>query len=472
MINNNYRIEKDSLGEIKVPLKAYWGAQTQRAIQNFPVSGLRFPRPFIRALGMLKYSACMANMELSLLEKHLGKVILEASKEVIEGKLDSHFPLDIFQTGSGTSTNMNANEVIANRANQLLGEKLGSKKPVHPNDHVNMGQSSNDVIPTCIHISATEEIENVLLPNLEKLKKVLEKKSKEFDRVVKVGRTHYQDATPIRLGQEFSGYAVMIEHGIKRIKNAEKNLSELALGGTAVGTGINTHPNFASLAIARINELTSLHFMEAKNHFEAQGSRDAVVETSSSLKVVSISMMKIANDIRFMSSGPRCGIGEIILPEVQPGSSIMPGKINPVIPEAVCQVTAQIIGNDTAISLCGMGGHLELNLMMPLMAYNLLQSIRLLSSASVIFAERCISGIKPDHKRIRQMIDKSIALCTVLSPIIGYDVAAKIAEEAYKSGKTVYEIVSEKKLFSEEELQKIFDPVKMTENKWSGDKTC
>lgn len=457
-----FRIEKDSMGELRVPQIAYWGPETQRAIENFPISGLRFPRIFLRALGIIKMAAAQTNMELGLLERKLGTAILQAAREVLEGNFDDQFALDIFQTGSGTSTNMNANEVIAHRANQILGGKIGDKKPIHPNDHVNLGQSSNDVIPSTLHIAAWEGIQKDLLPALKTLQKALEKKAREFNSVMKIGRTHLQDATPIRLGQEFSGYASMVNHGVRRIENLRRNLSELALGGTAVGTGINSHPRFAGLVIKRINQTTGLAFREAENHFEAQGARDAVVEASSALKALSTSLWKIANDIRWLGSGPRCGIGEILIPPVQPGSSIMPGKVNPVIPEAICQVVAQVMGNDLTVAIAGMSGNFELNVMMPVMAYNLLQSIRLLSIASSVFTEKCVNGLKADKERCREMIEKSLAMVTALSPRIGHDRAAEIAKEAYRTGRTIREVAIQKGVLPARELEKILDPWRMT----------
>lgn len=463
MQNEGFRIETDSMGEMKVPASAYYGAQTARAIENFPISGIRFPRQFIRAMGMIKLSAAQANMELGLLKKKIGQAITKAAKEVIEGKLDEQFVLDIFQTGSGTSTNMNTNEVIGNRANEILGGKIGDKKPVHPNDHVNMGQSSNDVIPTAIHVSALEATKKTLLPALRKLHKALDKKAKEFDNIVKIGRTHLQDATPIRLGQEFSGYASQVEHGIRRIENVKNHLSELAIGGTAVGTGINTHPKFGALVAKNLSKMTGINFREAENHFEAQAAKDAVVETSGALKTVAVSLMKIANDLRWLGSGPRCGIGELIIPPVQPGSSIMPGKVNPVMAESVTQVAAQVIGNDAAITIGGQSGNFELNVMMPVMAYNLLQSIMILSNVSNAFTDKCVVGIKADKKRCEEMIEKSLAMCTVLAPIIGYDAAAKLAKEAYETGKTVRQVALEKKILPEDELNRVLDPWSMTE---------
>ena len=453
----------DSMGEMRVPEDAYWGAETQRAIENFSISDLRFPRRFLRALGMLKKASAIANMELALLRKELGEAIALAAQEVVEGKLDNQFMVDIFQTGSGTSTNMNANEVIASRANEILGGQIGDKKPVHPNDHVNLGQSSNDIIPSSMHIAAIEGIQRDLLPALKDLQSSLEEKAKEFDRVLKIGRTHLQDATPIRLGQEFSGYASMVKHGICRVENTGKHLAELAIGGTAVGTGMNTHPKFAGLVVEKINEITGMTFREAENHFEAQGAKDAVVEASSALKTLAVSLMKIANDIRWLGSGPRCGIGEILLPEVQPGSSMMPGKVNPVIPEALCQVAAEVIGNDATIALGGLSGNFELNVMMPVMTHNLLHSISLLTNASLLFSQKCIHGLKANEPRCREMIERSLAMVTALSPHIGYDAAAKIAREAYESGKTVREVALEKRVVPEGVLEKILDPWRMTE---------
>ena len=463
MTGGRFRIESDSMGQMKVPEEAYWGPETQRGVENFPISNLRFPRRFLRALGMLKKASAAANMELGLMPKELGEAISLAAQEVMEGKFDDQFVLDIFQTGSGTSTNMNANEVIGHRANEILGGKIGDKKPVHPNDHVNLGQSSNDIIPSSIHMAALEAIQRDLLPALSSLQNILEEKAREFDRVVKIGRTHLQDATPIRLGQEFSGYASMVQHGIRRLENASRHLAELAIGGTAVGTGINTHPQFAGLVVEKINQMTGIPFREAENHFEAQGAKDAVVEASSALKTLAVSLMKIANDIRWLGSGPRCGIGEILLPEVQPGSSIMPGKVNPVIPEALCQVAAQVIGNDATIAIGGMSGNFELNVMMPVMAYNLLQSISLLTNGSLLFAQKCVRGLKANEGRCREMIEKSLAMVTALTPHIGYDAAARIAREAYESGKTVREVALEKQVLPEEKLEKILDPWRMTE---------
>ena len=450
------------MGEVQVPGNALYGAQTQRAAENFPISNLRFPREFIRALGLIKLSAARANMDLGLLEKKIGDAIVKASQEVIDGKLDEHFVLDIFQTGSGTSTNMNANEVISNRAIQILGGVVGSKKPVHPNDHVNMGQSSNDVIPSAMHVAAMETIERSLIPALRKLQRSLAAKAKEFDSIVKIGRTHLQDATPVRLGQEFGGYARQMQLGIRRLEKLRDTLEELPLGGTAVGTGINTHPKFAAKAIQHLSRLTNLKFREAEDHFEAQGAKDAIVEASGVLKTIAASLTKIANDIRWLGSGPRCGIGEIHLPETQPGSSIMPGKVNPVIAESVLMAAAQVIGNDLAVTIGGQAGVFELNVMMPVMAHNILESIRLLAASASNFADRCISGIDANRERCNEMVEKSLAMCTALAPEIGYDAAAAIAKESYKTGKTVREIAARKKILSPKRLNEILDPMRMT----------
>ena len=462
MSKDNFRIEKDSMGEMRVPADALYGAQTQRAVENFPISNLRFPREFVRAMGLIKLAAAKANMDLGQLDKKVGEAIANAAQEVIDGKLDSQFVLDIFQTGSGTSTNMNTNEVISNRAIQMLGGVVGSKKPVHPNDHVNMGQSSNDVIPTAMHVAALYVVERSLIPALRKLQSALEAKAKEFDSIVKIGRTHLQDATPVRLGQEFGGYARQVELGVRRLEKLRDTLGELPLGGTAVGTGINTDPAFPPAAILHLSRITGLQFAEAKNHFEAQGGKDAIVEASGALKTIAVSFTKIANDVRWLASGPRCGIGEIILPETQPGSSIMPGKVNPVIAESVLMVAAQVIGNDAAVTIAGQAGVFELNVMMPVMAHNVLESIRLLAASANNFADKCISGIAADVERCNDMIEKSLAMCTALAPEIGYDQAAAIAKESYKTGRTVREIALEKKILSADRLNEILDPLRMT----------
>ena len=456
------RIEKDSMGEMSVPNNAYYGAQTQRAFENFPVSDLKIPKPLIKALGIIKKSAAVVNHKLGYLPNDIKDAIVKASDEVINGKFDDQFIVDIFQTGSGTSSNMNANEIIANRASEILGGNIGDRFPVHPNDHVNFGQSSNDVFPTAIHISSNMEVENSLIPALENLLKSLTKKVNEFEQVLKIGRTHLQDATPITLGQEFSGYKKMIEKSILRLKKAQLPLAELAQGGTAVGTGINTHVQFGELIALEISNNSGMKFKEAENHFEAQSTQDSVVELSGTLKTISVSLSKIANDIRWLGSGPRAGIGELILPSVQPGSSIMPGKVNPVICESMIQSCAQVIGNDIAITLGGQGGIFELNLMLPLISHNLLQSIQILSNSIKIFTEKLIDDLKADEKKCLDYIEGSLAMCTSLAPIIGYDKAAKIAYNAYESGKTVREIALDEKVLSIEKLNELLDAKSMT----------
>jgi fumarate hydratase class II len=451
-----YRKEKDSLGTIEVPVDAYFGASTQRAVNNFPISSLRFHSSFIHSLALIKQCAAMVNHELGLLDKKISEPIVTSAKEIMEGKLKDQFVVDVFQTGSGTSTNMNVNEVIASRANEIVTGKKGGKFPVHPNDHVNLGQSSNDVIPSAIHISALTLIKKSLIPSLVGLKNNLSDKSVEFKDVKKIGRTHLQDAVPIFLGQAFSGYERQIALAIKRIETAQDHLAELALGGTAVGNGLNTHPDFAKKVILLISKHSKISFREAENHFEAQGAQDAAVETSSALKTMAVSLIKICNDIRWLASGPRCGLGEISIPSLQPGSSIMPGKINPVIPEAVIQVCAQVIGNDTTITVSGQAGNFELNVMLPVIAYNLLQSIDLLSSATKLLAGKCISGIRANKEKCAANIEKSLAMATYLVPHIGYDKAAVFAKKAYETGKTIIEIVREEKILSEKELEKIF----------------
>src|SRR2546430_1635559 len=448
------------MGEMQVPADAYYGASTQRAVLNFPISDLRFPRQFIRALGQIKQAAAQVNEELGTVDPQIAEAIVRAAQEVIDGKLDSHFVLDIFQTGSGTSTNMNANEVIANRAGELLGGSRGSRK-VHPNDHVNFGQSSNDVIPTAIHLAALLSIEHDLLPALHGLQQALEQKAEEFMPVVKTGRTHLQDATPIRLGQEFLGYAGQIERGMARVRHAQNELSEVALGGTAVGTGVNTHQDFAARVCQQLSELNGVKVRETRNHFQAQSTLDNIVETSGALNTLAVSLMKIANDIRWLGSGPRAGIGELDLPAVQPGSSIMPGKVNPVIAESVCMVCAQVMGNHTTITVAGQSGNFEINVMMPIIAYNLLQSIALLEAAVRNFSRQCITGLKATT-RGPEMVERGLAICTALAPVIGYDAAADISKEAYKTGKTVREVACERTRLSEEELARILDPAAMT----------
>ena len=459
---HKFRIEKDAMGEVQVPADAYYGAQTQRAVDNFPVSGIRFPEVFIRALGLIKKYAARVNEELGLLDPQLAGAIMAAADEVAGGKMDEQFVVDIFQTGSGTSTNMNANEVIATRANELLTGKRYASNPVHPNDHVNMGQSSNDVIPTAIHITALISVTKNLIPALEILYESLHKKSEAFDGIVKIGRTHLQDAVPIRLGQEFSGYAHQVKLGIKRLQAVKGSLSELALGGTALGTGLNTHREFGPRIVDLISHKTGCRFKEAENRFEAQAAQDAAVETSGALKTVAVSLLKIANDIRWLSSGPRCGLGEISIPALQPGSSIMPGKVNPVIPESVIQVAAQVIGNDMVITIGGQGGNFDLNVMLPVIAHNLLQSITILGSAAKIFAEKCINGIRANEERCRAFIENSLAMCTALAPVIGYEKAAAIARQAHATGKTVREVAMDEKVLPQTKLRELLDPLKMT----------
>jgi fumarate hydratase class II len=457
-----HRIERDSMGEVEVPRDALFGAQTRRALENFPISDLRKPRRFVEALGAIKLEAAVVNHELGLLDEELKDAIVQASEEVVEGELDNAFVLDVFQTGSGTSTNMNANEVISNRAIQLMGGAVGSKSPVHPNDHVNKGQSSNDVIPTAIHLAALVSIKGDLIPALEKLQRALEVKAREFDDVVKTGRTHLQDATPIRLGQEFQGYAGQIERGILRVRKAMDDLSEVALGGTAVGTGVNTHPEFASRVCERLSRRFGVEVRETENHFQAQSAMDGTVFASGALKTVAVSLMKIANDIRWLGSGPRAGIGEIALPEVQPGSSIMPGKVNPVIAESAAMVAAQVMGNDATITIAGQSGNFELNVMLPLIAYNLLQSLELLANAAENFTNQSVVGIQATE-RGPELVETGLMLATALAPEIGYDRAAEISKEAYKTGRTIREVAREKTDLSEEELDKLLDARKMTE---------
>jgi len=456
------RMERDTMGELAVPASAYYGVQTARAVENFPISDLRFPRSFIKAMGLIKHAAAKVNAALGLLDQKIAEAIFTSSREVIDGRWDHEFPVDIFQTGSGTSTNMNANEVIANRAAELLGGARGSKL-VHPNDHVNLGQSSNDVIPTAIHIAAIDGIERQLVPALSRLQRALAGKAREFETIVKIGRTHLQDATPVRLGQEFGGYARQIELGLERARHAQRVLREVALGGTAVGTGLNAHPEFARRVLAIVSQEIGCPFHEATNHFEAQSTQDSLVEASGAFRTIAVSLMKIANDVRWLGSGPRCGLGEIVLPETQPGSSIMPGKVNPVIAESVTMVAAQVIGNDVTITIGGQAGNFELLVMLPVMAHNLLQSIELLASAANNFSARCIEGIKADEERCRNFIEQSLAMCTGLAPEIGYDAAAKLAKEAYRTGKTVREIARAQKVLPEDRLTALLDPWRMTE---------
>jgi len=456
------RIEKDSMGEMEVPANALYGASTQRAVLNFPVSGMKFSKSFVEALGEIKWSAAQANTELSLLEKDISAAISEACLEVVSGKLYDQFVLDIFQTGSGTSTNMNANEVIATRSSQILSEKKGEKVKVHPNDHVNMSQSSNDVIPTAIHVSSTLAVVKKLIPALKDLAASLSKKGDEFKDVIKSGRTHLMDATPVTLGQEFYGYSAQIKNGISRLERSLVSMRELALGGTAVGTGINTPPDFSKKTIEYLNKRTGEKFVEAPNHFEAQGSRDAAVELAGQLNVIACSLMKIANDIRWLGSGPRCGLGELQLPEIQPGSSIMPAKVNPVISESVMMVCARVMGNSHTVSISGQHGNFELNVMLPVIGYTLLESIELLSNASLNFKNKCIDGIKANKEKCLEYAEKSLATCTSLAPKIGYDKAAQLAKQALKEDKTVRQVATEMKVLDEKELARVLDLHAMT----------
>ncbi|HSJ14197.1 MAG TPA: class II fumarate hydratase [Longimicrobiales bacterium] len=458
----SFRTERDSLGEMQVPEAALWGAQTQRAVENFPISGLRFPRAFIAALGEVKKAAAQTNAELSLLDAGIAESVIAACDEVIDGRLDEHFVLDIFQTGSGTSTNMNANEVIANRAVQLRGGAIGGRE-VHPNDHVNMGQSSNDVIPTAMQVAACVAIRRELIPALAQLHAALAAKARAFDPIVKSGRTHLMDATPVRLGQEFGGYAAQIALGIARIEAGLGDLAELPLGGTAVGTGINTHEQFAARAIARLSAATGIEFREAADHFERQATRDTVVYVHGALNTLAVSLMKIANDLRWLASGPRAGIAEITLPAIQPGSSIMPGKVNPVIPEAVTMVAAQVMGNQTTITVAGLGSYFELNVMMPVMAHALEQSIMLLARAAAVFAEKCIDGITVNEERCRELLEGNLSLATALAPGIGYDEAATIAKIAFRENKTARQVAGERQVLPPAELERVLDARAMTE---------
>jgi len=456
-MGDDTRIERDSMGEMRVPKDALYGASTQRAVENFPISGYRFPRRFIHALGLIKGAAARANQELGLLPPEIASAVQAAADEVVSGKHDAHFVLDVFQTGSGTSTNMNANEVIATLASARLGSK------VHPNDHVNMSQSSNDVIPTAMHVAARAAVEEDIVPALGALHAALSRKASEFDPVVKIGRTHLQDATPIRLGQEFGGYARQTELALERVRTAAHGLEELALGGTAVGTGINAHPSFAPRVAGMLAQRTGLPFREAENHFEAQGAKDALVQLSGTLKTAAVALTKIANDVRWLGSGPRCGIGEINLPATQPGSWIMPGKVNPVMAEAVLQMAAFVIGADATVTICGQAGNFELNVMMPVMALQVLESIRIMANAVRAFTDRCVVGITANVERCASQIEQSLAMCTALAPVIGYDAAAAIAKESFATGKTVREIARAKKVLPDDALTRILDPLRQTE---------
>ena len=462
MPSRKMRLERDSMGELEVPEKAYYGGNTRRAELNFPISNLRLGRSFIKAIGQIKQAAAFVNLDLGAIEPDIAQAIIDSSQRVIEGEFDDQFVVDVFQTGSGTSTNMNANEVISNVAIESLGGTLGSRTPVHPNDHVNKGQSSNDVFPSTIHLAAAGAIKDDLMPALQELEDSLRTKSQEFWEIVKTGRTHLQDATPIRLGQEFLGYAGQLELGRNRAEKALDELSVLALGGTAVGTGIGMHPQFSRRVINRLAELTGLDLSETTNHFQAQSTLDAVVSASGELKSIAVGMLKIANDLRWLGSGPRAGIGEIMLPEVQPGSSIMPGKVNPVIPESVTMVSAQVIGNDTTIAIAGQSGNFELNVMMPVAAHNILESIELLATSAKNLARQCINGLTATDKG-PEMVMEGLAICTALAPIIGYDAAASIAHEASKNGETIKEVAMRVTDLNSTQLDEILEPLSMTE---------
>ena len=448
-MGEEHRIEKDSMGELAVPADRYWGCQTQRSLMNFKIGSERFPREFIRAFGIVKQAAAEVNAGLGLIDDDTADIVQRAAQEVVDGKLDDHFPLVVWQTGSGTQTNMNVNEVISNRGIEMLGGELGSKDPVHPNDHVNKAQSTNDAFPTAMHISAAEQIVRLLQPALAELRDVFASKADAFDSVIKIGRTHLQDATPLTLGQEFSGYAAQVDYGIQALDRALPRLYELALGGTAVGTGLNAHVEFAGRTAAAIARRTGLPFVSAPNKFEALAAHDAIVETSGALKAIACSLHKIANDVRWLASGPRCGIGELRIPENEPGSSIMPGKINPTQAEALTMVCAQVIGNDAAVTFAGALGNFELNVYKPVMILNTLQSIRLLADATTSFRVNCAEGIEPNEGRIQELVETSLMLVTALSPSIGYDNAAKVAKQAYLEDKTLRQVVLELGLLDE-----------------------
>lgn len=457
----SFRTESDSMGDIQVPTDRYWGAQTQRSLQNFKIGEIRFTRPMIRAFGTLKYCAAAVNQDLGTLDAEIADLILQAAQEVIDGKLDDHFPLVVFQTGSGTQTNMNTNEVISNRAIEIAGGEMGSKSPVHPNDHVNKAQSSNDTFPTAMHIAAVQEIHEQLLPALQRLRDTLDQKAKAFNDIVKIGRTHLQDATPLTLGQEISGWVAQLDRGIERVKASLEHLYMLALGGTAVGTGLNTHPEYAARVAKKIAEVTGLPFTSNPNKFEALAAHDAIAFASGAIRTVAGSIMKIANDVRWLASGPRCGIGEIRIPENEPGSSIMPGKVNPTQAEAITMVVTQIYGNDAAIAFAGSQGNFELNVYKPVMIHNLLESIRLLSDSCDSFREHCAEGIEPNRERINELLHGSLMLVTALNNHIGYDNAATIAKTAYKNNTTLKAAALELGLLTEEQFNEWVRPEDM-----------
>lgn len=456
-----YRIETDTMGEIQVPVDKYYGAQTARSLMNFKIGGERFPREMIRALGIVKKAVAIANCELGVLPCEKAELIIKAAEEVIEGKLDEHFPLVAWQTGSGTQSNMNANEVISNRAIEMVGGVLGSKKPIHPNDDVNKAQSTNDAFPTAIHIAAVEEIHRRLIPSVAKLRDTFFRKADEFKNIIKIGRTHLMDATPLTLGNEFSGYAYQLKYGLERVEDSLKRLLEIPLGGTAVGTGLNAHPKYAETAALKISEITGKQFKTAPNKFEAMAGKDALVEMSGTLKTLATSLTKIANDIRWLGSGPRCGIGELSLPENEPGSSIMPGKVNPTQCEAMTMVCAQVFGNDVTINFAGASGHFELNVFMPVIAFNILQSIKLLADACESFNDNCIVGITANENNIKKHLENSLMLVTSLNPVIGYDNAAKVAKKAHKENKTLKEAALELGLLTAEKFDEVVRPEKM-----------
>lgn len=456
------RLERDSMGEKQVPHDALWGASTQRAVENFSISNLRLSQNFIACLGMVKAAAAQANISLGLLDRERGDAIVLAAREVVSGLLYRHFVVDLFQTGSGTSTNMNTNEVIANRALEILGRERGAGAFIHPNDHVNMCQSSNDVFPTAIHISVYESLSKRLLPIVEALKEALERKQREFSQILKVGRTHLQDATPMTLGQEFSGYASQMTQTIARLKHSSAGLLELALGGTTVGTGMNAHPEFAHRAISYMNQLTGSSYREARNHFAAQSNQDVIVEVSGQLRGMAVALMKIANDIRWLASGPRCGLNEISLPTLQPGSSSMPAKVNPVICEAVMMTSAQVIGNDTTVAICAQHGNFELNTMMPVLAYNILQSVDLLSNATATFTRLCVEGISAHPERCRSNAERSLAVVTAVAPAVGHDAAGEIVARALREDRALRDVAREMGVLPDDQIDRAFDLMAMT----------